>query len=491
MSQHTDAVNGSSWSDWLSSVVNFQTDPTDPADNSPSSNSAHNPNHQTSPNPSSPPSQPTDKPDSNLESNPDPDASRELNEAPHPDPDSSPYADVDPLELKHLWNQLYSVSGMDLVKMRLSLPIWLFEPTTSLTRMAETFQFSDLLDRAANLTDPVHRDSLVASFVVSAFAHTERVRKPFNPVLGETFEFINPVNDMKFYAEQVSHHPPISVSRAEGNGWVAGEIVNVHATFQGNSVEVINSGTRYIHLTETGDKYTWNLPKALISNLFVGGTFVDHHGHFDIQNHTTKTVAKMYFAKCGWFSASRYDVSGELLDPKGEKLVEFKGAWNRFLDSSPIVKEITTNTTAKAQAKVEGINRLWMAGPHLLTDEEGGGATGVLAHCTKFTKRTLACDVDYATELPPTDSRLRPDRIALEQADSVAAAEQKLCIEELQRDRHAAMEEAEKNGEKPPCAHYFRKLEGGENMWEPTGTYWTDSRSYMDEDEKRAEACLW
>lgn len=403
--------------------------------------------------------------------------------------EASPFDFVDQTERTHLFKQIYALAGMDLVKMRLSLPIWLFEPTTSLTRMAETFEFSDLLDRAATVSDPIHRDSLIASFVVSAFAHTERVRKPFNPVLGETFEFIHPVTDMKFYAEQVSHHPPISVSRAEGNGWVAGEVVNVHATFQGNSVEVSNSGTRYIHLTETDDRYTWDLPKALVSNLFVGGTFVDHHGLFEVRNHTTKTVSRIQFSKCGWFSTGRYDVTGELFDPKGEKVVDFSGAWNRYLDSAPVT-ETPSSTTVKSMTKIEGVNRLWMAGPHLLTEEEGGGPTGTFAHCTKFTKRTLACDADYATELPPTDSRLRPDRIALEQGDSTAAAEQKLHVEKLQRERHEQVE-LEGGGAKEPPAQYFRQIGDDENQWEPTGTYWMESRSYTDDDEKRAQASLW
>lgn len=96
------------------------------------------------------------------------------------------FSDVDNATRQALWKQLVSLIGMDVMNMRLSLPIWLFEPSTALTRMCETFQFSDILDRAAAESDPVLRDSLVAAFVISAFAHTERVRKPFNPVLGES-----------------------------------------------------------------------------------------------------------------------------------------------------------------------------------------------------------------------------------------------------------------------------------------------------------------
>jgi Oxysterol-binding protein len=101
-------------------------------------------------------------------------------------PTANEFSEVDSASRQALWKQLMSVIGMDVMNMRLSLPIWLFEPTTALTRMCETFEFSELLDRAAKENDPVLRDALVAAFVISAFAHTERVRKPFNPVLGES-----------------------------------------------------------------------------------------------------------------------------------------------------------------------------------------------------------------------------------------------------------------------------------------------------------------
>lgn len=37
-----------------------------------------------------------------------------------------------------------------------------------------------------------------------------RTKKPFNPLLHETYELIHP--KFKFIAEQVSHHPPISAA---------------------------------------------------------------------------------------------------------------------------------------------------------------------------------------------------------------------------------------------------------------------------------------
>lgn len=43
-----------------------------------------------------------------------------------------------------------------------------------------------------------------------------RFKKPFNPILGETYEFVS--KDFRFVAEQVSHHPPITAFQFEGEG---------------------------------------------------------------------------------------------------------------------------------------------------------------------------------------------------------------------------------------------------------------------------------
>lgn len=48
-----------------------------------------------------------------------------------------------------------------------------------------------------------HRIALIAAFLVSPFGAAERTWKPFNPVLGETFEADKLQNDAFFVAEQV------------------------------------------------------------------------------------------------------------------------------------------------------------------------------------------------------------------------------------------------------------------------------------------------
>ena len=116
-----------------------------------------------------------------------------------------------------------------------SLPIFLFEPTTTLQRIAEIFEHGHaLLILANSQQDPVMRMAYVAAFAVANYAGSERTGKPFNPILGETFEMVggggagfttataatddkrdddaaNDSTTKNFYllAEQVSHHPPI------------------------------------------------------------------------------------------------------------------------------------------------------------------------------------------------------------------------------------------------------------------------------------------
>ncbi len=73
---------------------------------------------------------------------------------------------------------------------RFTLPIIWNEPLSLTQRMAENARYADtLLDKASKQTNPVDRMKYVAAFLVSSTSvHISRISKPFNPLLGETFE---------------------------------------------------------------------------------------------------------------------------------------------------------------------------------------------------------------------------------------------------------------------------------------------------------------
>ena len=73
-----------------------------------------------------------------------------------------------------------------------------------LQRVAEDLEYRDLLDEAHQSKDPAERMALVAAFIASGYSATlSRESKPFNPLLGETFEWQPGDQSCRFLCEQV------------------------------------------------------------------------------------------------------------------------------------------------------------------------------------------------------------------------------------------------------------------------------------------------
>ena len=92
----------------------------------------------------------------------------------------------------------------------------------TLQRLSEELQYCDLVNQAANIDDCYDRmvsmipacafsflfsiQVHIAAFAVSAYNpyYHRAGRKPFNPILGETYEYVDSDKGLKFIAEQVS-----------------------------------------------------------------------------------------------------------------------------------------------------------------------------------------------------------------------------------------------------------------------------------------------
>lgn len=87
----------------------------------------------------------------------------------------------------NLWSIMKNCIGKDLSK--IPMPVNFNEPISMLQRLTEDYEYSYLLDRAAECTDPCEQLAYVAAFTVSGYSSTiNRTGKPFNPLLGETYE---------------------------------------------------------------------------------------------------------------------------------------------------------------------------------------------------------------------------------------------------------------------------------------------------------------
>ncbi|KAH0510976.1 Oxysterol-binding protein-related protein 6 [Microtus ochrogaster] len=105
----------------------------------------------------------------------------------------------------NLWNILRNNIGKDLSKV--SMPVELNEPLNTLQHLCEELEYSELLDKASETGDPYERMVLVAAFAVSGYCSTyfRAGSKPFNPVLGETYECIREDKGFRFFSEQVNY----------------------------------------------------------------------------------------------------------------------------------------------------------------------------------------------------------------------------------------------------------------------------------------------
>jgi hypothetical protein len=67
--------------------------------------------------------------------------------------------------------------------------------------------------------------------------------KPFNPLLGETYE-LKMEGDTSFHyiSEQVSHHPPISAVHVQGQNWTLSANVEPKVKFHGTNIIAVSEG---------------------------------------------------------------------------------------------------------------------------------------------------------------------------------------------------------------------------------------------------------
>ena len=111
----------------------------------------------------------------------------------------------------HMLRQVGSnfMEGKDLVSV--SLPIRLFEPRSFMQRLTEDWSYCTLFLRAAALaTDPLERFKHTIAFAVAGLHKSAVMFKPFNPLLGETFQAVMPSDGTRVYLEQSCHHPPVT-----------------------------------------------------------------------------------------------------------------------------------------------------------------------------------------------------------------------------------------------------------------------------------------
>ncbi|XP_061809951.1 oxysterol-binding protein-related protein 3 isoform X3 [Nerophis lumbriciformis] len=342
-----------------------------------------------------------------------------------------------------LWNILRNNIGKDLSKV--AMPVHLNEPLNTLQRLCEELEYSELLDRAANTQDALERMVYIATFVVSGYASSyyRTGGKPFNPLLGETFECDRPDKGFRFVAEQVSHHPPVSACHAESKNFIFWQDVRCKNKFWGRSMEIVPVGSTHVTLPGFGDHYEWNKVTSCIHNILSGQRWIEHYGEISIRNSNSDACqCKITFVKAKWNSGVN-EVEGTITDQKGNVVHRLFGKWH---------EAVYCGDPPSATC-------VWRANAIPLDHEQYYGFT-------KFAIELNELDTSLKPLLPPTDTRLRVDQRLLEEGKLEAAEEQKQRIEQLQRERRRVLEESSITHQ----PKFFRKSK--DDTWVSNNTYW-------------------
>ncbi|XP_038163798.1 oxysterol-binding protein-related protein 6-like isoform X2 [Cyprinodon tularosa] len=345
---------------------------------------------------------------------------------------------------------LYNNIGKDLS--RVSMPVALNEPLSLLQRLSEELEYTELLDIANNTDDPYLRMVYVAAFSISGYAWASwRNRyKPFNPVLGETYENHREDRGFHYISEQVSHHPPISACHAESENFTFWQDQRWKNKFWGKSVEIISTGLVNVSLPRYGDHYEWNKAVTCIHNVLSQQRWLEHYGEVVIRNTKSDVcTCKMTFVKSRYWSSenSKNEIQGVVLDKAGEVVHRFGGFWHEgiFCDT------MTTPTC------------IWK--PNVQPDDHFQ-----FYGFSRYARELNELTADLKDVLPPTDTRFRPDQRLLEEGKLAEADKRKDEVEEKQRERRKEM--AKRGEEHIP--RFFRKAldEAGREVWLHNGTYW-------------------
>ncbi|KAG0641745.1 Oxysterol-binding protein-domain-containing protein [Tuber brumale] len=327
----------------------------------------------------------------------------------------------------------------------IAMPVSANEPTSLLQRLSEQLEYSELLDEGVNASaENGGRLLYVAAFATSSFSNSrvkERsIRKPFNPMLGETYELVREDKGFRFIAEKVSHRPVIMACQAESQNWTFTQSPMPTQKFWGKSAELNTSGRVRIHFPSTGDSFSWTIATSFLRNIIAGEKYVEPVGSMTIHHENTGEKAIVTFkANKGMFAGRSEEVTIQAFDSSGNPYpLSLSGKWTEKLmlegGSSPKkfweVKELVEN----AQTRY-GFTKFAAALNEITPIEQG--------------------------KIPTTDTRHRPDQRMVEEGRLDEAEAVKMKLEEAQRVRRKEMED------------------GGET-WQPR--WFVKVREYADEE---------
>lgn len=329
----------------------------------------------------------------------------------------------------NLWSIMKNCIGKELSK--IPMPVNFNEPISMLQRLSEDLEYFELLDKAAKCQSSLEQMCYVAAFSVSSYSTTvHRTGKPFNPLLGETYELDRRREyGYRSLCEQVSHHPPAAAHHAiSDRGWTLRQEITVASKFRGKYLSIMPLGTIHAVFEKGNYHYTWKKVTTTVHNIIVGKLWIDQSGEIDVVNHTTGDRCHIKFAPYSYFSRDvARKVTGVVMDKDGKAHYVLSGTWDEKMELSRVMQssrggEYGTEGKQKTVYQTLKAREIWRKNPLPERAE------------TMYYFTALALTLNETEEgVAPTDSRRRPDQRLMEDGRWDEANSEKQRLEEKQR----------------------------------------------------------
>uniref|UniRef100_A0A0R3RQD6 Oxysterol-binding protein n=1 Tax=Elaeophora elaphi TaxID=1147741 RepID=A0A0R3RQD6_9BILA len=259
--------------------------------------------------------------------------------------------------LMHLLSQV-SV-GMDLTKV--TLPTFILERRSLLEMYADFFAHPDAFISCVDISSPEERFISVVRYYMGAFYAARKsgvAKKPYNPILGETFRcrwkipgmkgIKQPTkrgpfpgsdgNDLTFVAEQVSHHPPVSAFYAEHPGKRVSFTAHIwtKSSFLGLSIGVTNIGWGTVKLHDYSEEYVLTFPNGYGRSI-MSTPWIELGGKVTVNCVKTGYSAEIDFLTKPFFGGKAHRINGSIYRSGFKKpILIIKGEWNGVITAKPL-----------------------------------------------------------------------------------------------------------------------------------------------------------
>lgn len=186
----------------------------------------------------------------------------------------------------------------------ISLPIRIFEPRSMLERYTDWWCNAPIyLKKAGRTKDKLEAFKNVITFALSSIFSSTGQMKPFNPLLGETFE--GEFEDKtKIYMEHTSHTPCISNflivdsdDLYKMHGYCDINVEGMMKILFNNYLVMVQKGKLNVYLKTTGQTISFHYPKVILGGMIYGKRYVIIDGHMKIEDRENNMKAVIYFNK--------------------------------------------------------------------------------------------------------------------------------------------------------------------------------------------------